>query len=160
MQGWVHNSEFIFMFSNFLIVAFYLVAVILADMPSAILFAGLDTFKSMVASGITLEAAIPLVARMVCVAATGHFALFCIAGLQTKFLLLAQVPSLVTFCVIICAQPLVQLFLRVTPVQNFLGFGLSWVSNPAARDPYLWIAVSMMLLGLILTTVVLQKYSA
>ncbi len=147
------------MFSNFLIVAFYLVAVILADMPSAILFAGLDTFKNLVASGVTLETALPLVARMVCVAATGHIALFCIAGLQTKFLLLAEVPSLVTFCVIICAQPLVQLFLRVTPVQSFLGFGLSWVNNPAARDPYLWAAISMMLLGLVLTTLVLQKYS-
>jgi hypothetical protein len=148
------------MLGNVLIVGCYLVAVILADMPSAILFAGLDTFKSMVASGITLEVAVPLVARMVCVAATGHLALFCIAGLQTKFLLLAEVPSLVTFCIIICAQPLVQLFLRVIPAQNFLGFTLGWVNNPAARDPMLWIAVSGMLLGLILTTVVLQKYSA
>ena len=148
------------MVSNFLIVSCYIVAVILADMPSAILFAGLDTFKSMVASGVPLEAGLPLVGRMVVTAATGHIALFCIAALQTKFLLLAEVPSLVTFCVIICAQHLVQLFLRVIPTQNFLGFTLAWVNNPAARDPYLWAAISMMLLGLILTTVVLQKYSA
>jgi hypothetical protein len=147
------------MFSNFLIIAVYVIAVVLADIPSAILFAGLDTFKSLVASGATLEGALPLLVRMVCTAATGHIALFAIAALQTKFLLLAEVPAIITFCVIICFQPLVQLFLRVTPVQNFLGFGLSWVSNPAAKDPYLWAAVSMMLLGLVLTTLVLQKYS-
>jgi hypothetical protein len=111
---------------NILIVAVYIVAVVLADVPSAVLFAGLDTFKAM----------------------------------QPKFRVLETVPSLVTFCVIICFQPLIQLFLRVTPAQNFLGFGLSWVNNPAARDPQLWGAVAMMLLGLILTTVVLQKYSA
>jgi hypothetical protein len=147
------------MIFNALVILVYLAAVILADMPSAILFAGLDTFKSMVASGSYLEATLPLVVRMVVTAATGHIALFCIAAFQTKFLLLAEVPSLVTFCVIICAQPLVQLFLRVIPAQNLLGFSLGWVNNPAARDPYLWAAISMMLLGLILTTVVLQKYS-
>jgi hypothetical protein len=145
---------------NILIVAVYIVAVVLADVPSAVLFAGLDTFKAMVISGATLEITLPLVARMVATAATGHLALFCIAALQPKFRVLETVPSLVTFCVIICFQPLIQLFLRVTPAQNFLGFGLSWVNNPAARDPQLWGAVAMMLLGLILTTVVLQKYSA
>jgi hypothetical protein len=147
------------MLVNFLIVGVYVVLVVLADIPSAILFAGLDTFKALVISGATLETTLPLVARMVATAATGHLALFCIAALQPKFRILESVPSLVTFCVIICFQPLIQLFLRVTPARNVLGFGLSWVQNPAARDPYLWMAVSMMLLGLVLTTLALQKYS-
>jgi hypothetical protein len=148
------------MFFNALIIAIYVIAIVLADVPSAILFAGLDTFKSLIASGATLEGALPLLVRMVCTAATGHIALFAIAALQTKFLLLAEVPALVTFSVIICAQPVVQLFLRVIPAQNLLGFSLGWVSNPAARDPMLWAALAIMLLGLISTTVVLQKYSA
>jgi hypothetical protein len=148
------------MLVNVLIVGVYIAMVVLADIPSAILFAGLDTFKSLVISGATLETTLPLVLRMVCTAATGHIALFAIAALQPKFRILESVPSLVTFCVIICFQPLIQLFLRVTPARNVLGFGLSWVNNPAAKDPYLWAATATMLLGLILTTVVLQKYSA
>jgi hypothetical protein len=159
-KGCVHTIQFIFMFSNVLIIAVYIVAVVLADVPSAVLFAGLDTFKAMVISGATLETTLPLVFRMVCTAATGHLALFCIASLQPKFRILESVPSLVTFCVIICFQPLIQLFLRVTPARNFLGFGLSWVNNPAARDPQLWFSVVLMLVGLVLTSIVLQKYSA
>jgi hypothetical protein len=145
---------------NFLVIAVYVVAVVLADVPSAILFKGIDTFKALVISGATLETTLPLVARMVATAATGHIALFCIAALQPKFRILESVPSLVTFCVIICFQPVIQLFLQVTPARNFLGFGLSWVSNPASRDPMLWASAVLMLVGLVLTTVVLQKYSA
>lgn len=159
IQGCVHNSWFIFMLQNLLIIAVYIVAVVSADVPSAILFAGLDTFKAMVISGAALETTLPLVFRMICTAAAGHLALFAIAALQPKFRILESVPSLVTFCVIICFQPLIQLFLKVIPSRNVLGFSLAWVSSPAAKDPYLWAAIATMLVGLVCTTVVLQKYS-
>lgn len=147
------------MLVNFLIIAIYVIAVVAADIPSAILFSGLDTFKSMVANNVHLEATLPLMIRMVLTAATGHLALFAIAALQTRFRVLESVPSLITFCVIICAQPVIQLFLKVIPSWNVLGFSLAWVNNPAAKDPYLWAAIATMLVGLVCTTIVLQKYS-
>jgi hypothetical protein len=143
---------------NLVIVAAYVVACVLADFPSAILFSGLDEFKILVVAGAPLGVCLGLMVRMVATAATGHVALFAIASLMPKFSILANVPSLVTFTIIICAQPLVQLFLKVRVTNNVYGFSLGWVKHPALHDPLLGVGLTVMLAGLLLTTWVLGKY--
>jgi hypothetical protein len=143
---------------NALIVAAYIFAAVLADFPSAVLFSGLDTFRLMVTNGTPALVCLAFMGRMIVTAATGHLVLFAIASLQPRFSILANVPGLVTFAVIVCAQPLVQLFLRIRVANNKFGFALSWVKHPALHDPLLLVGLAVMLSGLFLTTYILGKY--
>jgi hypothetical protein len=157
----VHMLSNLFsLIANGVVILVFIGLVALADVPSSVLFAGLDAFKSLVQNQTPWTVAILFASRIIFFAATGHVALFAIKGLGVKFPVLQSVTGLMTFVVVLVVQPAIQLRLTTIPASNWIGFRLGWVRNPALDDPMLLPAFAALVISAIWVNWILSKYSA